>query len=216
MDIFEAKAEFFDRVQQTSWDRNLTNNLASFLDLGNEVRLLDVGAGPGLLVRSVASRVKEAVGVDSNPALVRLAQKYAQQEGLKNTSFQKADYLSLPFPDESFDIVVSSGEVPAQVSDPKKAISEMARVTRPGGNVAIVVPSVMCSRPHALRYAREHALPQEEAELFMQMAGMDNPHTHRHFTPEALSMLCQECGLTESQLQTEIDGAILFSKGKKG
>lgn len=216
MGVLEAKAEFFDRVQKTGWYQDLIKNLASFLGLGEETKLLDVGAGPGLLVRSVAPRVKEAVGVDNNPALVRLAGKYAAEEGLKNVSFQEADYLGLSFPDESFDIVVSSGEVPAEVSDPKKSVMEMARVTRQGGNVALVVPSVMCSTPHALRYSREHALLQEEAELLMQVAGVVNPHTHRHFTAEALRALCQECGLTPSQSQSEMDGSIIFSKGKKG
>lgn len=216
MDILEAKAEFFDRVRKTEWYQDLIKNLASFLEVGKETRVLDVGLGPGLLVRSVAPQVKEAVGVDSNPALVRLAQKYAEQEGLKNVSFQEADYLGLPFPDGSFDLVVSSGEILAEAPDPRKAMAEMARVTKPGGTVVAVVPSVMCSTPMALRYAREHALPQEEAELLVQLAGIENPHTHRHFTPEALSTLCAECGLTSSRLQSEMDGVIIFSKGKKG
>jgi SAM-dependent methyltransferase len=76
------------------------------------------------------------VGVDYVPALLERARRRAQAEGLQAT-FQEADAEALPFPDNSFDVVLSAcGAMFAP--DQEQTASELLRVCRPGGRIGMV------------------------------------------------------------------------------
>jgi SAM-dependent methyltransferase len=66
------------------------------------------------------------------------------------------DILNIPFPEESFDNVVSF-EVLEYVNDPEKAVSELSRVTKVGGKVLVSVPFLVRSHDDQMRYT-EHYL----------------------------------------------------------
>jgi ubiquinone/menaquinone biosynthesis C-methylase UbiE len=93
---------------------------------GREV--LEVGCGTGLILQRLARIAKRAVGVDLSPGMLAKA----RARGLEVV---EADATALPFPDASFDAAVSF-KVLAHVPDIRGALSEMARVVRPGGVVA--------------------------------------------------------------------------------
>ena len=101
-------------------------------------RLLDVGCGPGTVTVDLAARVAPGVvvGVDTSAAVLGLARATADAAGARNVTFQEADATSLPFADDSFD-VVHAHQVLQHLSDPVAALREMRRVTRPGGYVAV-------------------------------------------------------------------------------
>ncbi len=92
---------------------------------GKEV--LEVGCGTGLLLRRIASFARQARGVDLSPGML----EKARTRGLDVIEGSATD---LPFPDHSFDVACSF-KVLAHIPDIQRALSEMVRVTRPGGTV---------------------------------------------------------------------------------
>lgn len=100
--------------------------------------VLDVGCGIGNETARLASRVGKmgrVNGVDSSESLIKEARRRAQCLDLP-LHFQIGDAHSLRFKDSSFDICRAE-RVLMYLEDPAKAIAEMARVTRPGGQVII-------------------------------------------------------------------------------
>ena len=102
--------------------------------------LLEVGCGSGVLDRWLARRTGGAnriVGVDINPFMLRQARALARQEGLEPLiTFQEGNAEALPFPDNSFDVAMSSTVIQRVNAD--RMLPEMVRVTKPGGRVAVV------------------------------------------------------------------------------
>lgn len=100
--------------------------------------VLDVGVGPGLLAREMADSVGETghvAGIDPSRDMLAMSEKRCQD--LQWTDFQEADARELPYPDESFDAVVST-QVYEYVPDMESALSEAARVLRKGGRIQIL------------------------------------------------------------------------------
>lgn len=101
-------------------------------------RVLDVGCGSGAVTRALAQRVGpsgRAVGVDASAALLKVARELANKAGLGATiEFKEGDCRALPFPDALFDAAVAATTL-SHVPDPRRALAEMVRVTRPGGHV---------------------------------------------------------------------------------
>jgi ubiquinone/menaquinone biosynthesis C-methylase UbiE len=90
-------------------------------------KVLEAGCGTGLLLRAVEGVAKLAVGVDLSPGMLDVA----RNRGLK---VAHASVTDLPFSDGDFDLAYSF-KVLAHVERIERALSEMARVVRPGGHV---------------------------------------------------------------------------------
>jgi SAM-dependent methyltransferase len=110
--------------------------LRAGLCLRGDERLLDAGCGPGLVVRYMASRVREVVGVDQTPAMLSKGRALAVEAQLSNARFVEGDMEHLPFPDHSFDAVVTRYTFHHLLA-PSRAMAELARVCRPGGRVVV-------------------------------------------------------------------------------
>lgn len=100
------------------------------------MRLLDVGCGPGSITLDLAERVGEVVGVDGSAAVIETARSAARAKGDDHTVFEVADAFALPFADDSFDLT-HAHQMLQHVGDPVAVLREMARVTRPGGLLAV-------------------------------------------------------------------------------
>jgi SAM-dependent methyltransferase len=110
--------------------------LCEAVDLRADERVLDVACGNGNASLAAARRFCQVVGVDYVPALLDRARQRARAEGLE-ASFQEADAEALPFPDASFDVVLSTcGAMFAP--DQEQTASELLRVCRPGGRIGMV------------------------------------------------------------------------------
>jgi len=100
--------------------------------------ILDVGCGPGTITLDLARLVAPAgrvVGLDAVEAPLAAARADARSQGLANVTFEVGDVHDLPFENGSFDIV-HAHQVLQHVGDPVAALREMARVCKPGGQVA--------------------------------------------------------------------------------
>lgn len=113
---------------------------AAFLlpDLRPGMRLLDVGCGPGSITRGLAERLApgEVVGLDLSAETLTAARMDAAARGLANLTYQEGSVYQIPFPDASFDVAYAH-QVLQHLAKPAAALSEMLRVVRIGGLVAV-------------------------------------------------------------------------------
>lgn len=124
---------------------------------------LDVGSGPGnvtALLARAAGPDGLALGVDiSEPMLARAARAEAGPQ----VGFLRADAQRLPLRDSIIDAVVSIA-VLQLIPNPAAALAEMARVLRPGGRLAVMVPTAGRAAPlwRMLPNAGAHAFGDDE------------------------------------------------------
>nr|WP_218853362.1 bifunctional demethylmenaquinone methyltransferase/2-methoxy-6-polyprenyl-1,4-benzoquinol methylase UbiE [Microbacterium immunditiarum] len=103
-------------------------------------RILDLAAGTGASSVSLARSGAEVVAADFSPGMIAEGRRRhgpgAPGGGIRNLSFVEADATALPFGDDEFDAVTMSFGL-RNVNDPKKALRELLRVTKPGGRLVI-------------------------------------------------------------------------------
>src|SRR3954464_6576305 len=110
-------------------------NLCEALDLRSGARVLDVAAGNGNATLAAARRWCDVTSTDYVAALLESGRVRAQAEG-HTIQFQQADAENLPFPNASFDVVLSTFGV-MFTPNQDKAASELARVCKPGGRIGL-------------------------------------------------------------------------------
>jgi ubiquinone/menaquinone biosynthesis C-methylase UbiE len=99
------------------------------------MRVLDVACGTGNLAIPAAKAGASVTGVDIAPNLLEQARARAQREGVQ-VQFDEGDAEHLPYPDASFDLIVSMfGAMFAP--RPARVAAEFVRVCRPGGHIAM-------------------------------------------------------------------------------
>lgn len=141
IDLATAKAR-----QQTVWSTGnyavlgttlqiVGENLCEALDLRAGSRVLDVCAGNGNATLAAARRFCEVTSTDYVGTLLAAGHARAEAEGL-SVRFEEADAEKLPFPDASFDVVLSTFGV-MFTPDQEQAAAELARVCRPGGKIGL-------------------------------------------------------------------------------
>lgn len=106
--------------------------------------VLEVGCGSGVIMRELARRTAGAnrlIGRDMSPYLLREARALARREGLLDyIDFGKGRAEALPLPDGAVDVALSSTVF--EEGDAELMLSEIVRVTRPGGRVGITVRAI--------------------------------------------------------------------------
>lgn len=105
----------------------------------DRARVLEVGCGPGHLAIRLAQRGFDVTGIDLDPAMIRRALINANRIDRSNSTrpeFQVGDVADLPFPDASFDIVVSTLSM-HHWADPTRGLAEIGRILRPDGRALI-------------------------------------------------------------------------------
>lgn len=100
-------------------------------------RVLDLGCGGGHVTFNVARHVREVVAYDLAPEMLAVVEQAAKTRGLDNVSTQQGVAESLPFQDESFDIVLSRYSA-HHWRDLQLGLNEAARVLKPDGLVGFV------------------------------------------------------------------------------
>ena len=129
-------AQAFARRLVGAWQLQI-----DWLNIPTDGVALDVGSGPGNVTASLARKAGPdglALGVDiSEPMLARAVSAQAGP----NVGFLRADAQQLPLRDDTVDAAVSLA-VLQLVPNPTATLSEMVRVLRPGGRLAVMVPTV--------------------------------------------------------------------------
>lgn len=117
-------------------NREQAHRMLDYLRVQPGGRFLDIGCGTGYTVQAAAQRGLKASGVDiSRVALEQAQARYPLADG-----FYLAAAEDLPWPDGFFDAVSILGSL-EHFLDPGAAVAETARVLKPGGRAAILVPN---------------------------------------------------------------------------
>lgn len=147
--------------------------------MGVGKRLLDVGCGSGKLLLWAQEHTWAVAGVDPSPNAIAAA----RSQGLLDVQIGAAD--ALPHPPNSFDCVLLSHSL-EHVHHPRKALREVARVLRPGGNLIVVVPNFESVFRIAFGADWQH---------------LDIPRHLYHFTPHSLCSLAAAEGFENRALR---------------
>jgi len=99
-------------------------------------RVLDLGCGAGHVSFAVAPHVREVVACDLSPEMLSVVAEAARERGFANIVTRESVAESLPFPEASFDFVLSRYST-HHWGDLDAGLREIARVLKPGGTVAI-------------------------------------------------------------------------------
>jgi len=139
--------------------------------------LLDLGTGTGRMLELLADRYRRAIGIDSSRSMLSIARTQLDEAGITHASVRQGDIFNLPLERESFD-VVTIHQVLHFLHDPLPAITEAARMLRPGGRVVIVDFA-----------AHDH----EELRL-------EHAHARLGFSQRQVSDWLKQCGLTVEKI----------------
>jgi ubiquinone/menaquinone biosynthesis C-methylase UbiE len=114
----------------------LRDRILELAQLRANDRVLDIGAGTGLLALGAAGHVERVIALDVSPAMGRHLQGKFSSLGVDNGEVVVAGATSLPLADASVDAVLSNYCFHhLRDSDKRRALAEVRRVLRPGGRL---------------------------------------------------------------------------------
>jgi ubiquinone/menaquinone biosynthesis C-methylase UbiE len=132
--------ESLEQRGRTPAQARMRRRFLRFIPVRAGAAVLEVGCGTGIIVRDLAGMVGprgRVVGVDVSRAAVESARRFGRSHpAARRMSFRVADGGQLPFRAGAFDVTLAV-TVMLHVADPLAVVREMARVTRPGGLVAL-------------------------------------------------------------------------------
>ena len=175
------------------WSRPVARGFVGWLAVPPGLRWLDVGCGTGALAQTILALAapREVVGVDPSPAYVAFAREWVKDPRAR---FEVGDARAMRADDASFDAVVS-GLVLNFVPEPERALSEMARVARPGG----VVAAYVWDYAEGMRMMRHFW--DAAVELDPSAGALDEGRRFPLCRPEPLADLWEGSGLEEVEVR---------------
>lgn len=127
---------------------------------------LDIATGAGHTALAFAPRVREVVASDLTEPMLNQTARLAEQRNLKNLRVERADAESLPFANESFDLV-SCRLAFHHFPHPDQAVSEMARVLRKGGRLAFT-DNVVVDEPESATFYNDYEKRRDPSHVRVQ------------------------------------------------
>jgi demethylmenaquinone methyltransferase/2-methoxy-6-polyprenyl-1,4-benzoquinol methylase len=179
--FYRYLSKVYDRVNPFVWTEAMRTEALDMLEFAPDDRVLDVGCGTGFATAGLLERVETVHGIDQSVhQLDRAWDKFGKRGPVR---FYMGDAERLPFEDDSFDVVWSSGSI-EYWPDPVATLREFRRVLRPGGQVLVVGPTEP-SEPVRRRLANAMMLfyDEEEAQTMFEEAGFTDVH-HRLMGPD--------------------------------
>jgi SAM-dependent methyltransferase len=136
IDQFTRQAGPFAERHTARTDAEVLRLIREAARVGPGRRVLDVACGPGLVALSLAEVAGRVTGLDLTPAMLDKAREIQRERGLDNLSWGLGRADALPYPDGSFDAVVTRFSF-HHLTRTELALAEMVRVCRTGGRVVV-------------------------------------------------------------------------------
>ncbi|MFC7047132.1 methyltransferase domain-containing protein [Halobacteriaceae archaeon GCM10025711] len=136
--FYKYLSKVYDRVNPFIWNEEMRSEALGLLDLGPDDRVLDVGCGTGFGTEGLLQYTDDVHGLDQS--VHQMEQAWRKLGKHDPVSFYRGDAERLPFKDDSFDVVWSSGSI-EYWPNPVTALRDLRRVVKPGGQVLVVGPN---------------------------------------------------------------------------
>lgn len=178
---FDRQAAHYD-TQWNTWSEETLGWLLRHADPRPTDFVLDVATGTGFTALAFAPHVQTVIGLDVSSGMLAQARRQAGERQIANAVFQEGAAEALPFPNETFDIVICR-IAPHHFLDIEKFLAGAARVLKPGGRLALVDTTVPDDSPEAAQW-------QNEVEA------VRDPSHVRNDTPGEWRRMTKAAGLT--------------------
>jgi ubiquinone/menaquinone biosynthesis C-methylase UbiE len=182
----------------------LYENFGAELNVQNQARILDAGAGRGYLSLELAFRNPDAhvTGIDYSLMQVRRAESYRRQRKIGNCSFRQDNVLSLHFQNAVFDAAVSVGSI-KHWPDPHQGLMEIYRVLKPGACLMISETDREAPDGELRKFVKRFPIPfTPEALLFW---GLRHVVFGQSFSREQLADLVRNAGFRNIECRRAAD-----------
>lgn len=134
--FYRYLSKVYDSVNPVFWNESMRDEALGMLDISEDNRVLDVGCGTGFATAGLLERTPHVDGLDQSEHQLAKAR---EKDELAGVDFVRGDAENLPYAEDTFDAVWSSGSIEYWPT-PVDALREARRVTKPGGRVLIVGP----------------------------------------------------------------------------
>jgi len=175
---FARVANDWDTMREDFFDETIADSILKASDLKPESTVVDVGCGTGFLTQYAAMHTRGSgriVGVDLSPQMLQKAKENLSKLGrIESVDFRVGDAENIPIEDGFADAVVGN-MILHHCPRPKRAISEMMRILKPGGRIAIAD-----LEKHKERWLREEmadrwlGFEQARVKKWFEDAGLEN------------------------------------------
>ncbi len=137
---WDAVAPGYEKAFE-SYARLFAEEMLAQMKIGPGHRVIDIGAGPGILTMLAAPSGADVLGIDFSPNMVERLQRRLRDAGIGNARAEVMDGQDLKLPDGSFDFAFSNFAL-IFFPDIERGLAEMHRVLRPGARIAVSTWSV--------------------------------------------------------------------------
>ena len=135
--FYKYLSKIYDRINPFIWNEEMRDEALEWLDIEQGDRVLDVGCGTGFGTEGILQYTDDVHGLDQSIHQMQKAwKKFGKHDRVR---FYRGDAERLPFADNTFDHLWSSGSI-EYWPNPVDALEEFRRVTKPGGRVLVVGP----------------------------------------------------------------------------
>lgn len=132
--FYRYLSSVYDQVNPLFWNEEMRDSAVDLVAVQEEEKVLDIGCGTGFSTQALASRTSNVNALDQSIHQLREARKKEF-----DARYVLGDAEHLPYRDEEFDVVWSSGAI-EYWPNPLDALKEAHRVTKPGGRILLVGP----------------------------------------------------------------------------
>lgn len=199
--FYKYLSKVYDTINPFIWDEAMRDQALEWFDLDTGDRVLDVGCGTGFATEGLLEHVNDVHALDQS--VHQLERAYGKFGKRGRVRFYRGDAERLPFADDSFDALWSSGSI-EYWPNPVEALAEFRRVVKPGGRVLVVGPDAPKTSVFArLADAIMLFYDSEEADRMFRAAGFETFDHHiqqrKPGTPRAITTVATVPGHEEHE-----------------
>lgn len=190
--------EELQSFRKEAWKKQICSHFHGQTDL----KILDVGTGPGFFACILSEEGHHVTGIDSSEGMLHYAQDNAKKLGV-HPEFTKMDADEMNFPDDTFDVVISRN-VTWTLVNPEKTYTEFKRILKPGGSLLIYDANwhlhffdqekMKCVRErecrHKEKYGTDEIVARDDMEYYkaLPLSGELRPEWDRRILKDRLGM----------------------------
>ncbi|SEH38381.1 MULTISPECIES: methyltransferase domain-containing protein [Halopenitus] len=178
--FYKYLSTVYDRINPFVWDERMRAEALDWLDVEAGDRVLDVGCGTGFGTEGLLEHTDDVHALDQS--VHQMEKAFAKFGTRDRVAFYRGDAERLPFADDTFDAVWSSGSI-EYWPHPVAGLREIRRVAKPGASVLVVGPDYPNS--HLLQRLADAIMlfyDAEEADRMFERAGYE---TYEHHIQQA-------------------------------